>query len=65
MGLCNRYEEICTRKGEGVFVVKRRERRVSRLQEVDLVFSIFFSHFILFSIHFTVFLFLELGLVLE
>ena len=28
MGLCNRYEEeICTREGEGVFVVKRRERR--------------------------------------
>jgi len=38
---------------------------LSRLQEVDLVFPIFFSHFLLFLICFTVFLFLELGLGLE
>jgi len=38
---------------------------LSRLQEVDLVFPIFFSHFLFFSIHFTVFPFLELGLGLE
>ena len=38
---------------------------VSRLQEADLVFPIFFSHFLFFSIQFIVFLFLELGLGLE
>ena len=32
MGPCNRSEErICTKKGEGIFIVKRRKRREVRV----------------------------------
>ena len=49
----------------GAIPLKPQASSISRMKEVDLIFSYFFSHFYFLFDLFSFILFLELGLVLE